>query len=233
MISLSELKERKIVQWALAYLAGAWALLQVVALLSEAYAWPASVMRVLPVLVAVGFVAVLVLAFYHGERGAKSVSTPEMVMMTSLLVLAGAAVGWVRISSGAAAPEPTPALASAFAASVAEQGSIAVLPFADLSPEKDQEYFSDGLSEELLNVLSQLPELRVASRTSAFSFKGKDVAIDSIARALKVRHLIEGSVRKDGDRVRITAQLIDASTGYHLWSETYERDLKEIFAISG
>jgi len=109
--------------------------------------------------------------------------------------------------------------------------SIAVLPFTDLSPEKDQEYFTDGLSEELLNVLSKIRSLRVASRTSAFYFKGKDVDIPTIAQKLNVATILEGSVRKSGKRVRITAQLIQVATDSHLWSETYDRELEDIFAV--
>jgi len=109
--------------------------------------------------------------------------------------------------------------------------SIAVLPFADLSPEKDQEYFTDGLAEELLNVLSKIRGLRVTSRTSAFHFKGKDVDIPTIAQRLNVATVLEGSVRKSGKRVRITAQLIQVATDSHLWSETYDRELDDIFAM--
>jgi TolB-like protein len=109
--------------------------------------------------------------------------------------------------------------------------SIAVLPFVDLSEEGDNEYFSDGIAEELLNLLAKIPELRVISRSSAFSFKGKDFDIPSIASQLKVRHILEGSVRKSGNQVRITAQLIDANTDSHLWSETYDRTMDNIFAI--
>src|SRR2546425_9171792 len=108
--------------------------------------------------------------------------------------------------------------------------SIAVLPFTDLSPEKDQEYFTDGLAEELLNVLSKVRGLRVASRTSAFHFKGKDVDIPTIAQKLNVATILEGSVRKSGKRVRITAQLIEVASDSHLWSETYDRELDYIFA---
>ena len=111
--------------------------------------------------------------------------------------------------------------------------SIAVLPFADLSPEKDQEYFTDGLAEELLNVLSKIRGLRVTSRTSAFHFKGKDVDIPTIAQRLNVATVLEGSVRKAGKRVRITAQLIQVATDSHLWSETYDRELEDIFAVQG
>lgn len=111
------------------------------------------------------------------------------------------------------------------------QASIAVLPFVNMSPDKDQEYFSDGISEELLNLLAKIPQLQVTARTSSFSFKGKEVAIPEIARQLHVAHVLEGSVRKDGDTVRITAQLVDASSGNHVWSQTYDRKLDDIFKI--
>ena len=109
--------------------------------------------------------------------------------------------------------------------------SIAVLAFADLSPEGDQEYFSDGISEEILNLLAKVPEMRVTSRTSAFSFKGQNVDIPTIAGKLNVAHVLEGSVRKSGDQLRITAQLIEVATDTHLWSATYERQLESVFAI--
>src|SRR5690606_22989443 len=109
--------------------------------------------------------------------------------------------------------------------------SIAVLPFADMSPLKDQEYFSDGISEELLNVLAQLPELRVVGRTSSFAFKGQNKDLREIGDILNVTYIVEGSIRKAGDKVRITAQLIKAEDGYHLWSNTYDRDLTDIFAV--
>ncbi len=109
--------------------------------------------------------------------------------------------------------------------------SIAVLPFVDMSPNHDQEYFSDGLSEELLNLLAKIAELKVIGRTSSFSFKGKNEDLRIIAMKLGVSHLLEGSVRKDGNKIRVTAQLIKATDGSHLWSETYDRDLKEIFKL--
>jgi adenylate cyclase len=109
--------------------------------------------------------------------------------------------------------------------------SIAVLPFVDMSSAKDQEYFSDGLSEELLNLLTKIPELKVIGRTSSFSFKGKNEDLRSIAQKLRVAHILEGSVRKDGNKIRVTAQLIRATDGTHLWSETYDRDLEGIFKL--
>jgi TolB-like protein len=109
--------------------------------------------------------------------------------------------------------------------------SIAVLPFVDMSAGKDQQYFSDGISEELLNLLAKIPQLQVTARTSSFAFKGKEVAIPEIARTLHVAHVLEGSVRKAGNSVRITAQLIKAGTDTHLWSQTYDRKLDDVFAI--
>jgi adenylate cyclase len=113
----------------------------------------------------------------------------------------------------------------------ADNDSIAVLPFVNMSDDKGNEYFSDGISEELLNLLSKIPQLKVAARTSSFSFKGKGVEIPEIARQLHVANVLEGSVRKSGDELRITAQLIRAAEGYHLWSETYDRKMDDIFKI--
>jgi len=109
--------------------------------------------------------------------------------------------------------------------------SIAVLPFVDMSADKDQEYFSDGLSEELLNLLAKIPELKVIGRTSSFSFKGKNEDLRSISQKLGVAHILEGSIRKDGNKIRVTAQLIRATDGTHLWSETYDRDLDSLFKL--
>jgi TolB-like protein/Tfp pilus assembly protein PilF len=109
--------------------------------------------------------------------------------------------------------------------------SLAVLPFVDLSPQRDQQYFSDGLAEELLNQLAQLPTLRVIGRTSSFAFRGRSDDLRKIGRALNVNHVLEGSVRKDGDRIRVAVQLIDAMDGSNVWSHTYERTLDDIFAI--
>src|SRR5581483_7821522 len=109
--------------------------------------------------------------------------------------------------------------------------SVVVLRFADFSPQKDQEYFSDGLTEEIIDALSRVPNLRVVARTSAFVFKGKPVDVREIGRQLNVAAVLEGSVRKSGDQLRITAQLNRASDGTHLWSRTYDRQLRDIFAV--
>ena len=128
-------------------------------------------------------------------------------------------------------PQPTPAAATPPGPSATEAPSIAVLPFVNISDDAANEYFADGLSEELLNVLSKIRGLRVASRTSAFSFKGVPVDIPTVARKLNVATILEGSVRKAGSRVRITAQLVHVATDSHLWSQTYDRELEDIFAV--
>ena len=112
-----------------------------------------------------------------------------------------------------------------------ERISICVLPFVNMSGDSDNEYFSDGISEEILNLLTKLPQLKVSSRTSSFAFKGKDINIPMVAKELGVSKVLEGSVRRAGDRVRITAQLIETESDSHLWSETYSRELKDVFAI--
>jgi TolB-like protein len=129
-----------------------------------------------------------------------------------------------RAATGASAPPID-------AGAAPDPKSIAVLPFTNMSPDKEQEYFSDGIAEELMNLLAQVPELRVAARTSSFFFKGQHVELQEIARKLNVAHLLEGSVRKAGNRVRVTAQLIHAAAGYHLWSQTWDRTLDDIFAV--
>ena len=128
----------------------------------------------------------------------------------------------VKVSAPTAQPE---------APSAIPEKSIAVLPFVDMSEKKDQEYFSDGLTEELLDLLAKMPDLRVPARTSSFFFKGKQEEIATIAHKLRVAHVLEGSVRKSGRTIRVTAELIRADTGYHLWSETYDRDVKDVFKV--
>ena len=147
-------------------------------------------------------------------------------LSASLLVIA-AALGWSFLS----APNKQESTPHAPAAPVQPERSIAVLPFANMSPGPDQEYFADGLAEELISTLSHVRSLRVASRTSAFAFKGQNRDIRSIGKVLNVRTVLEGSVRKSGNRVRVTAQLINSADGFHLWSETFEREGTDIFAI--
>ena len=221
---LDRLKRRKLVQWVVGYLAVAWLILQVLDLLRETYEWSPAIQRVAVAVLAAGLCITLVLAWFHGERGHQRVRPLEAILLLAVIAIGAAGVVMVgadeRAAAAADADDEAP-----------DHGSIAVLAFADLSPGRDQEYFADGVSEEILNALAQLEGLRVASRTSAFAFKGASVPIDSIAAALRVRHVLEGSVRKWGDSIRVTAQLIDATTGYHLWSRTFDRAAENVFRI--
>ena len=161
---------------------------------------------------------------------------PPFVLIGVVILLLIAAIVLVRlVPSATLARVPAEPDLAAEAAGTESAGdtpkAIAVLPFVNMSSDAEQEYFSDGLAEELLNLLTKIPELRVVARTSSFSYKGKDVKVAQIGAELNVSHVLEGSVRKSGDRVRITVQLIQAEDGYHLWSETYDRTLDDVFAI--
>ena len=156
-------------------------------------------------------------------------------LIAAAAVAAGlvALIAWQpwRMLTGAPGARVTAQDDTAGAAASGAAKSIAVLPFADMSEKHDQEYFSDGLAEELIDVLTRVPNLRVPARTSSFSFKGKATTIGEIAHTLGVTHVLEGSVRKSGDHMRITAQLVRADNGFHLWSQTYDRDVRDIFAV--
>lgn len=205
----TELKRRHVFKVAAAYVVTAWLVAQVAEFLLESFAAPAWILQTLIIVLALGFPLAVVLAWAFEL-------TPD---------------GLERDSSAEAdALPPVTAPGAQLEAEIPGQ-SIAVLPFADMSPDRDQEYFSDGLTEELLNLLAKVPGLLVASRTSAFSFKGRQEDIRDIAEKLRVRHVLEGSVRKAGEQVRVTVQLIKAQDGYHLWSENYDRSIENVFAI--
>ena len=223
---VQRLTQRKIVQWAIAYVAGAWLLLEVLGFVAENFGWPAGIVRGATVFLGIGLIITLVLAWYHGEKGQQRASGFELLIIAGLLLVAGVTVAYVSRGS-----EPEESETGAPQTLTIDLRSIAVLPFADLSPEGDQEYFSDGIAEELLNLLAGIPGLLVAARTSSFSFKDQNLEIPEIAERLHVAHVLEGSVRKSGNQVRITAQLIRAADGFHVWADTWDRSLDDIFAI--
>jgi TolB-like protein/tetratricopeptide (TPR) repeat protein len=233
----AKLRRRKVVQWGIVYAAGAWGLLQGLAYVSATFDWPRQLQQLATLTLLIGFPIVLVTAWYHGDKGQQRVTAAELVII-ALLFLLGGGIFWrydraghvAPPAAGSAPPTGTSKSASSAAAAVSAR-SIAVLPFVNMSGDPANEYFSDGISEEILNVLARVPDLSVAARTSSFQFKGEKRDVEQIAEQLKVRMVLEGSVRKQADRVRITAQLIDARTGYHLWSQAYDRELKDVFAI--
>jgi TolB-like protein len=235
----ARIKEHKIAEWTLAYVAFAFALLHGVTLLSDALEWPHVVVRSVTLLLILGVPVVPILAWYHGVRALRHVSGSELIIIALLLAIGGSLLWLVphpsaeRARTEAAAPAASPVAMSAAGNPSPPIGhkSIAVLPFADMSEKKDQEYFADGMAEEIINLLSKVPELHVPARTSSFYFKGKPTKVPEIARELAVAHVLEGSIRRAGNQIRVTAQLVRADDGYHIWSETYDRDLKDIFRV--
>ncbi len=162
---------------------------------------------------------------------AGSRSTQRALIWAVALIVVVAIVMYYGTQWSASHGAAQPSTGAPAAPAAAEGKSVAVLPFTDLSEKHDQEYFSDGLAEELIDTLTRVPNLRVPARTSSFSFKGKPATVSEIGRALGVTHILEGSVRKSGERLRITAQLVRADNGFHLWSRTYDRDARDIFAV--
>jgi TolB-like protein len=229
----ARIKEHKIAQWTLAYAAAAYALLDGTKILSEAFDWPHWLLRAVAALLVLGLPLMVTLAWYHGHRALRRVSGAELTIITVLLVVAGAVL-WhfahVPPEAVTAAPTSVHPVAATPAVAISDK-SIAVLPFADMSEKHDQEYFGDGMAEEILDLLAKVPGLHVPARTSSFYFKGKSEDIPTIARRLMVANVLEGSVRKSGNQVRVTVQLVRADNGYHLWSETYDRTLDDLFKV--
>ncbi len=250
MSLIQELKRRNVIRVGVLYLVAAWLLLQLTDVLSSLLSVPESAGSIVVMLLILGFFPVVIFSWVYemtpeGLRREVDIDRSQSVtpdtgkkvntLIVILLVIAIAGMIADRlipessIDTEVADVEPVEAPLPVVAQS--DDRSIAVLPFADLSPGQDQQYFTDGLSEELLNLLVRVDELRVASRTSSFAFRGSSLGIPEISKALNVGHILEGSVRKDGDRIRITAQLIDAGTDTHVWSENFDREFVDIFAI--
>jgi TolB-like protein len=231
MPSWEELRRRKIVQWALAYLAGAWVALQLLDVVAEPWGIGSGLLLAAQILLAFGFCATLVLAWYHGEQGRQRVSGAELLMLAALLVIAGAAVAFVRGDGESAAAGAGEADTPLAADSIPER-SIAVLPLDNLSPADEHAYFAGAMTEAITNALEEVPTFRVISRNSAARFAESDRTVGDFAREeLGVAHVIEGSVQREGDRALITVQLIDASTEEHVWSRTYDERVVDVIDV--
>ncbi len=229
MSFIKELKRRNVLRMAVLYAIAAWLIMQVTEVLMSVVGLPAWAGRATFAVLAVGFPIALIFSWFY-EITPEGISLEKDVdPAESITHVTGRRLDFIVISLLCAAVVLF-AYDKWWMGGPPEQ-SIAVLPFENMSGDPDQEYFSDGISEELLNLLAQIPELTVISRSSSFSFKGKDIAIPTVAKQLNVAHVLEGSVRKVGNRVRITAQLIEARSDTHLWSESYDRTLDDIFAI--
>jgi len=230
-----ELKRRNVFRVGLAYVAAAWLVLQAADIVLDTIKAPEWLMQALIFFMAIGFPVALVFAwaFELTPDGLKPESevdrsksiaheTGQKLNRTFIAVLV-AAIAFLLVDKLVLTDSETDVIAT--------DKSVAVLPFVAMSSGEDDEYFADGLTEEILNSLTRVPELLVTARTSAFYFKGKDVPIPVIAESLGVAHVVEGSVRRDGDRLRVTAQLIRANDGFHLWSENYDRNADDTFTV--
>ncbi len=232
---LQRLKERKLVQWALAYVAAAFALIQVLDIVATRFGWPESVERLVIIALAIGFFVVLVLAWYHGERGVQRVSGTELLILALLLAIGGGLL-WRFAAQNPVAPAADAANSSssdlAAPARIPDK-SIAVLPFENLSADKGNAYFADGMQDLILTKLADIGDLKVISRTSTAKYESHPDNLKTIARQLGVATILEGSVQKAGNQVLINVQLIDASNDNHLWADAYTRTLDNIFGVEG
>jgi adenylate cyclase len=251
MSFFTELKRRNVFRVGAAYLVVAWLVIQVTDTVVPALHLPGWIVTAVVLFLIIGWPLALVVAwlFELTSEGVKRETEVDPAVSSSRragrkldYLIIGAlvlALGYFTYDKLLLDPQRDAALVENTrrdfdkqAATLADaQKSIAVLPFANMSADPEQEYFVDGLAEELLNLLAGVPELRVAARTSSFSFKDKSIDVRIIAEQLNVKHVLEGSVRKEGDTLRITAQLIEADSGYHLWSRQFDRRMEDVFAI--
>ena len=251
---LAELKRRNVIRMAGLYLVGAWLIVQVAATLFPVFEAPAWVMKTLVGLLVMGFIPALVISWVFeltpdGLRREDEIAPAEATnfgdpntaqrMNRMIFVVMALALGYfafdkfVLVPGRGAVNNPPAAKAASpvSAANAIDTKSIAVLAFANMSADKDTEYFSDGVAEEILNALAKIDDLKVASRTSSFYFKGRNEPLASIGSTLGVAHVLEGSVRKQGERLRISAKLLRVSDGVEMWSDTFDGTDADIFAL--
>ena len=231
---LQEIKRRNVFKVAFVYIVAGWVTMQIVDVMFPALKLPDWLTTAIAAMLLIGFPFAMIFAWAfemtpEGIKREKDVDRSQSItsdtggkLNKSAVIILAIAVGFLLFDKFFLQPETS---------APADKPSIAVLPFVNMSDDADNEYFSDGLSEELLNVLAKIPQLHVAGRTSSFAFKGKTDDLRSIGEQLNVEHILEGSVRKSTTRLRITAQLIDTESGYHLWSETYDREVNDVFAV--
>jgi len=233
---LHELQRRNVIKAAISYVVFSWVLIQAASIFFPTFGFGDSAMQILMIVLTIGFPVWIVFAYVFewtpkGFKKTEDVSEEASVAKATSKRLTAVIIAGLSIAVILLVSDRLFNFTGAMETPEVNDKSIAVLAFADMSPNKDQEYFSDGISEEILNLLAKIPDLKVISRTSSFSYKGKEENISKIGEELKVAHVLEGSFRKAGNTVRITAQLINANDGTHVWSETYDRDMSDIFKV--
>jgi serine/threonine-protein kinase len=213
-----------VLQWTLAYAAAAYTLLHATQMAAESFDWPHIIVRAVALILVLGAPIAVLLSWYHGHKAQHRFSTAELSLLTVLLIIAGSIL-WAMTRTSVthmAAPET---------GSGAPRTSIAVLPFANLTGDASKDYLGDGMAEEVINTLARIPGFKVPARTSSFAYKGRNVDVRQIAKDLGVGAILEGSVRSAGERIRITAELVSAQDGLHIWSDSYERQFTDIFRL--
>ena len=243
MSLIAELKRRNVFRVAAAYVVVAWVIAQVAEFAFENFGAPDWVLKSVIVVLMLGLPLAVIFAWafemtpegikreVEVDRSKSIVSQTGRKLDRMIIAVLVIAVGWFAFDKFVPGSDPTTPAVEVTTVADSNDKSVAVLPFVAMSSGPDDEYFADGLTEEILNSLAQLPELLVTARTSAFSFKGQDLPIQEIATALGVNHIVEGSVRRSGDRLRVTAQLIRADDGFHLWSENYDSTSTDTISV--
>ena len=258
MTFLAELKRRNVLRMAGLYLVAAWLITQVASTVLPAFDAPGWALRAVISTLVAGFLPMMILSWVfeltpEGLKRETEVDRSQSITPLTgkkldqiIIVVLALALAYFAFDKFALAPQRELVVRQQNEAEVSAartrggidalihsygDRSIAVMPFVNMSPDPEQEYFSDGISEELLNQLTRIAQLRVIARTSSFAYKGKEVKVEQIAKELNVAHILEGSIRRSGTKVRITAQLIRAADSSHLWSETYDREMTDIFAV--
>jgi len=232
----ARLRRRKVVQWGLVYVAAAWGFLQGLEYVSDAFQWPAQLRQIAIIALLIGLPVVLVLAWYHGDRGQRRITTSEFAIITLLLLLGGGAFWYYQRKSDASADSATTASTAQPDTPLETKDarpSVAVLPFENRSRLEDDAFFVDGIHDDILTQLSKIEAMKVIARTSVERFRDTKLTIKEIGEKLGVTKVLEGAVQRAGNRVRVTVQLIDATTEAHMWAESYDRELTaaNIFAI--
>jgi TolB-like protein len=229
-----KLQRRNVIKSAISYAVFSWVLIQIVAILYPTFGWGPTAIKNTLIALIIGFPVWFVFAYVFewtptGFKKSKDVTEEASIAKITSKKLNGIIIAGMALAILLLLADRIFNFTGANQSDFDYDKSIAVLAFVDMSPNKDQEYFSDGISEEILNLLAKIPDLKVISRTSSFSYKDKEINIKKIGNELQVAHVLEGSIRKSGNTFRITAQLIDVKDGAHVWSETYDRDMNDIF----
>ena len=227
----TRLRRRKVVQWGVVYVAAAWGFLQGLEYVSESFHWPEQLRQIALLALLIGLPIVLVLAWYHGDRGQQRITTPEFAILTLLLLLGGGAFWYYQRASDAEKTAVAEGSKQSTAPPEAGVLRLAVLPLENLSPDPANAFFADGLHDEILSAIPATRELQVVSGTTMRTYAGTRKTVKQIALELGASHLLAGAVRRAGEHVRLSLHLVDAATDNNVWSRTFDRQLRDALSL--